>query len=354
MLTSHERITRMFDHKEADRVPVNDGPWQSTIERWQREGMPTDVAIDDYFGMDKVVGIGADNSPRLPAHVIEETDEWVKQTTSWGATLRNWKHAGGVPEFLDFTIKDPASWAQVKERMTPDRDRVDWDYLARNYKSWREQGAWIDAGLWFGFDVTHAWIVGTERILMAMVEQPEWVVDMFTHELEVQLALFDMVWEAGYHFDGITWPDDMGYKYNTFFSLATYRNLLKPVHKKACDWARAKGVRTHLHSCGCITPFIPDLIDAGIEMLNPLEVKAGINPVELKRIFGDRLAFHGGLNAVLFNEPQQLWNEMHAVIPRMKENGGYWISSDHSVPDSVSLDMFREFMALAKKLGSYE
>jgi len=162
------------------------------------------------------------------------------------------------------------------------------------------------------------------------------------------------VWDAGYTFDEVTWPDDMGYKQNQFFSVNMYRNLLKPVHKRAADWARERGVHVRLHSCGDINPLVPELIDVGIEMLNPLEVKAGMDPVALKGKYGDVLGFHGGINAVLYGEPDALFDEMRRVIPKMKENGGYMLSSDHSVPDSVSLEQFKQFVALGTELGSYE
>jgi uroporphyrinogen decarboxylase len=95
-------------------------------------------------------------------------------------------------------------------------------------------------------------------------------------------------------------------------------------------------------------------VDAGIDVLNPLEVKAGLDPAALKQQWGDRLSFHGGLNAVLFDHPDQLWEEMRRIIPTMKRHGGYWVSSDHSVPQSVSLETFREFVRLGKELGSYQ
>jgi len=332
---------------------VTDGPWESTIERWQREGMPEDVSYVDYFGLDKIVHIGADNSPRYPETVLEETEQYTIRTSRWGATLKNWRHTGGVPEFLDFTIKDPRSWEEAKVRMQPTPDRINWENLKQNWDRWRAEGVWIAASFWFGFDVTHAWAVGTERLLIAMIEQPDWVSDMLNHFLNVDIALFQMVWDAGYHFDEITWPDDMGYKGKQFFSPRMYRELVKPVHKRAADWAHERGVKVRLHSCGNVNPLIPDLIEIGIDMLNPLEVKAGMDPIALKKQYGDRLAFHGGLNAVLYERPDEMWGEMRRVIPVMKENGGYIISSDHSVPETVSLGQFREFVRLAKELGAY-
>ena len=352
-MTSHERFARMFAHKEADRVPIIDSPWGTTIERWHREGMPEGISFVDFFKLDHVVGIGVDNSPRYETKVIEETDEYVISTNAWGATMRNWKHATSTPEFLDFTVTDRESWQRAKAQMTPTDDRIPWEHLKQHYPEWREKGCWIEAGLWFGFDVTHAWMVGTERTLIAIIEDPEWCVDMFNHFLDVTLALMDRVWDAGYRFDAVRWPDDMGYKHNQFFSVKTYRELLKPVQKRAIEWAHAKGSYAHLHSCGDIGPLVPELVEIGLDALNPLEVKAGMDPVELKRKFGDRLVLHGGINAMLWDDLDAIEAEMRRVVPVMKENGGYIFSSDHSVPSSVSLENFRRITQLAKELGSY-
>ncbi len=352
-MTSRERFGRIFAHQEADRVPIIDSPWDATIERWRREGMPPDVHFADYFGIDRLAGIHVDNSPRYPARVLEETDEWVVHTTSWGATLKNWKHAASTPEFLAFTITDRQSWSRAKERMLPADDRIDWRHLAAHYPRWMERGCWIEAGLWFGFDVTHSWIVGTDRILVALVDDPDWCRDMFSHELEVNLALLDKVWDAGYRFDSVRWPDDMGYKGKQFFSLAMYRELLKPFHQRAIDWAHAKGVKAHLHSCGDIRPLVPELVGMGLDALNPLEVKAGMDPLALKERHGDRLVLHGGINATLWDRPAAIRAEIERLLPALKRGGGYIFSSDHSVPSSVSLEDFRRIVALAKELGRY-
>jgi uroporphyrinogen decarboxylase len=352
-MTSHERFRRMFAHQNADRIPIIDSPWGATIERWQKEGMPKDVSFVDYFGLDHVAQIGADNSPRFEEKVLEENETYKIYTSKWGVTMKQWKHAASTPEFLDFTVVDPESWARAKTRMTPTRDRINWAHLEKNYANWRRNGYWIEAGLWFGFDITHSWFVGTERLLMALAENPEWCIDMFRHELDMHLRLFDMIWDAGYRFDSIRWPDDMGYKQNQFFSVGMYREILKPIHQRAIEWAHARGVKAHLHSCGDINPLVPELIGLGLDALNPLEVKAGMDPVHLKKTYGEKLVLHGGINAVLWDKPDQIRAEMERTVPVMKDNGGYIFSSDHSVPSSVSLEDFRGIVELAKKLGSY-
>ena len=91
----------------------------------------------------------------------------------------------------------------------------------------------------------------------------------------------------------------------------------------------------------------------GLDALNPLEVKAGMNPVKLKQQYGDRLVLNGGINAVLWDNQEAICEEMRNVIPVMKQNGGYIFSSDHSVPSSVSLENFRTIIECAKELGRY-
>lgn len=352
-MTTNERFTRMYEHREADRIPIIDIPWSSTIERWHAEGMPADVSYQEFFGLDLLSSINTDNSPRYEVKVLEETEDHTIYTSKWGVTMKQWKHVNSTPEFLDFTITDPNRWRQAKERMTPTRDRIPWDYLQENYRTWRENGHWITGELWFGFDVTHAWMVGTERLLMALIEEPEWCMDMFSHHLDMGLQLLDMAWDAGYTVDEIRWPDDMGYKHSQFFSVGTYRELLKPYHQRAVDWAHAKGIKARLHSCGDVNPFVPELLDIGVDALNPLEVKAGMNPVALKRQFGDKLLLHGGINALLWDKPEAIHAEMESIIPIMKESGGYIFSSDHSVPSTVSLEDFRRIVEHARILGRY-
>jgi uroporphyrinogen decarboxylase len=300
-LTSYERISRMFEHREADRIPVTDSPWAGTIARWHREGMPAGMNWRDYFEMDRFESLHVDTSPRFETKVLEKTDQYTITTSAWGVTMKNFNELDSTPEFLDFKITNPTAWEDAKKRITEDPSRINWKHLESHYPKWRQDGAWIQAVLWFGFDVTHSWMVGTETFLMALMDEPDWVREVFDTTLTQSLLHFDKIWDAGYRFDGIFWYDDMGYKNTPFFSNETYRSLLKPYHKRAIDWAHNKGIRTHLHSCGNIMPLVPELVEIGLDALNPLEVKAGMDAPKLKREYGDKLVLHGGVNAVLWD-----------------------------------------------------
>jgi uroporphyrinogen decarboxylase len=349
-MTTHERMLRTFQHKETDRVPIHDAPWGGTIRRWQQEGMPANMDWRDYFGVDKIEGIFVDVSPKYESKILEKTDRYTISTTPWGVTLKNFNEEDSTPEFIDYTVVTEEKWQEAKKRMIPSHDRVDWNFLKENYPKWRNDNRWIQGIFWFGYDVTHTCMVGMETLLIALSENPEWVQDMFNTLLDMSIAQFDMMWDAGYKFDTIFWPDDMGYKNTPFFSTSMYRELLKPVHKRAVEWAHNKGIYAHLHSCGDIMPLIPDVVETGIDALNPIEIKAGMDIVELKNKYGKRLVLHGGINAVLWDKHDEILAEIDRYIPFLYKDGGYIFASDHSIPNSVCARNFKDIVDRVKVL----
>ena len=353
-LTERERILRTYRHQEIDRIAMCDTAWAGTVKRWQREGLPLGVDWRDYFGFDKPVFFCTDNSPRFACKTLEQTERYTVATTKWGATQRRFNDLDSTPENLNYFYCDSHRWEEAKAAMlTYHEDRIPWKDLKENYPRWRAEGRFLQLRLWFGFDVAHSHMIGTENFLVGMYEEPEWVTDAFDTYLTTTLDLAQRVLDAGYEFDGVFWYDDMGYKGAPFFSPTAYRELLKPFHKRAVDWAHERGMVTEMHSCGFIEPLLADVVETGVEMLNPLEIKAGMDPFRLKAQYGDKLAFHGGINAQLWDDIDKVKAEMERIIPSMKEGGGYMFASDHSIPNSVSFENMKEISALAHKLGKY-
>jgi len=353
-MTSRERILRTYKRQEIDRIAMVDGPWEGTIKRWHNEGMPKDVNWCDYFGFDKTATIFPDNSPRFEYKVLEETDRYIIHTSKWGKTFKSFKELDSTPESLSHYYDTSAKWEEAKAKMLLDaEDRIPWDMLKTQYPKWKAEGRFLQLGLWFGFDVTHSHMVGTENVLIGMYDEPEWIKDMFDTYLTTSMNLCQKILDAGYEFDGVFWYDDMGYKGTPFFSPQMYQQLLMPYHKRAVDWAHERGLVTEMHSCGFIEPLLPDVVETGVEMLNPLEIKAGMDPFKLKEMYGDKLSFHGGINAQLWDNIDLVTAEMEKIIPQMKQGGGYIFASDHSIPNSVSFENMKIITELAKKLGKY-
>lgn len=352
-MTSKERIRRMFAHQEADRIAIVDFPWQSTLRRWRQEGLPAGMDWSDYFGIDKWVQIGVDISPQYPCAVIEEDETGITCSTPWGAKQHYLKKQEHVYHYFDFKVTTPEAWEECKARMLAGENRIDWKYFKKNFPIWQKEGRWIAAQFFFGFNVTQAFVMGMEDHLCAMYEEPEMIVDMYHTFLDCNIRLYSEFWDAGYHFDCIRLPEDMGYKGSAFFSNELYRELLKPVHKRAVDWAHNHGIYAYLHSDGYIMTLLDDVLETGIDALNPIERKAGMDLLELKHKYGSRLAFHGGIDAESMADREAVSAEILNVVPKMKENGGYIFGSDHSVPDSISLEAFQNVIKVAKEVGKY-
>jgi len=237
--------------------------------------------------------------------------------------------------------------------MTPTPDRINWKYLEENYDGWRARGHWIVGGGWFGFDVLHSWFVGTQRVLTAMVDDPEWVKDMIDTMCELNLALLAMAWDRGYKFDMFTWPDDLAFVKGPFFSPRLYREVVQPSHRRACEWTHDRGAFTLLHTDGNVWPLMDDIVAAGVDAMQPLEQKAGMDPIALKAKYGDRLVLEGGIDVRKMSQSARIEEEIRTKIGAAKVGGGYCYHSDHSVPSDVSFGDYCKVMALVKHYGRY-
>lgn len=352
-MTTHERLTRVYAHQEPDRVPITDWFWDSTVARWQAEGLPHGADVARHFGLDHIVQLDIDTSPRFEAAMLEETDSYTIERDSWGITKKNWKPISTTFEHLDHMVKDRASWQVAKARMTPSPDRINWAHLEQNYARWRAAGAWLLAAPWFGYDIVNARMCDTATILYAMADDPAWVKEMCDHGCDLTLALLDMLWERGYTFDELMWFDDMAYKNGLLFSKAMWREIVRPYQQRTIDWAHAHGIPAHLHCCGNIATLIPDLLDLGLDALNPMEIKAGMDPLALKRLYGRNLVLRGGFDIQNWSDPRRVEQDIRSTLPALMAGGGYIFTSDHSVADSVSYANYQHIVSLVKQVGRY-
>jgi uroporphyrinogen decarboxylase len=354
-LTSRERILLALQDKEADRVAIHDSPWFTTIRRWHKEGLAEDVDPYDYFEYE-FADVGARTTFRLPEQVLEETDDYRITTNFWGSTVKNWKNATSTPETIAFGVNSAAEWAEKKHLMLDwDDERIDWGRTRASYDKARAAGKFITFGEAMGYDRTQG-IVGSERLLIAMAEEPEWVKDMFDANAEITVRSMEEMLAGGIDFDGAFFYDDMGYRNASLFSPRMFRELSMPAHKRVCDFAHSRGKPTILHSCGCVKELIPSLIETGYDCLQPLEVKAGMDLVELKKRYGEKMAFMGGIDVRKMSnpDPNVIEEEIATKIGFAKRGGGYIYHSDHSVPDDISFPQYCRVIDLVKKYGSYE
>jgi uroporphyrinogen decarboxylase len=353
-MTGRERVLKALYFEEPDQIALLDAPWGTTIERWYNEGLPRDVGPGEYFGYN-FIGVGPDTSFRFPYELIEETDEYRIDRDGNGAVHRNWKSKTSTPECIDFLIKTPTDWEEHKARLAFSPDRVDLEGARNARKIADEKGYFYHFTCGFGYDKTQG-IVGSERLLMAMADEPEWVAEMLLVSAQMIVDAAKHYIENGIVFDGAWMYNDMGYRNGSMFSPKMYRALQMPADRLVYDFFHENGLKCILHSCGNVREIVPDMIEAGLDCLQPLEVKAGMDVIEMKKSFHGKLSMMGGIDvrAMGAEDPAVIEEEIATKIPAAMAGGGYIYHSDHSVPDNISFERYEYVMELVKAYGTYK
>jgi len=374
-MNSRERVLAVLNHEETDRVPICDSVWKATIERWYKEGLPANSCPEEYFDYE-IVGFGADTSPRFPVETIEENDEYIVATTPYGGVRRNHKNYSTTPEIISYPCKSREDWEKIKERLVPSPDRFstgnEWLFgiggaefaegvILENsltglerYRKARKDGKFICYNAIVGYDKIQQY-VATEQLLITIATDPEWIRDMYETDAKMVIGMYELMKKAGFEFDAAWLMCDLGYRNGLLFSPHHFEEQLRPTFQLFFDYFKGEGMPVILHSCGDIRKLIPYFIEDGLTCLQPLEVKAGMDLVELKKNFGDKLAFMGGIDvrAMADPDPSIIENEIKTKISIAKKGGGYIYHSDHSVPNNVSFERYCRVIELVKEYGCY-
>lgn len=187
-MTSRERIKITLNHKEPDRVPILDGPWDSTIERWKKEGLPPDCKVSDYFGYE-INTIYPDISLQFPYEILKEDDEYIVERNIYGEIIKNHKNRSTTPLILDNSIKSKKDWDELKGKLKVNNERgltrgalevdkiISLNEGLKDFKENYKSGKYILYTSMTGLDLAQRY-VGQERVLMAIATEPEWIKDM--------------------------------------------------------------------------------------------------------------------------------------------------------------------------------
>ena len=315
--------------------------------------------MEDYFGFDLQLfwpfNLIADLD--FKEEIVEETEETILKRDGNGALLRRHKLHDSTPEHVDFLVKDRQGWeTYIKPHlMEPDRRRINFE----GYRLAKQQAAEHNRFFcWSGINVFESMhpVCGHQYMLMGMALDPEWVCDMAETYSRLTVAMQEILFaEEGYP-DGIWYYEDMGYKQHPFMSPRMYREIIQPAHTRTIGWAHSHQLPVIMHSCGYVEPLLPGMLEAGIDCLQVIEVKAGMDLLRLYQNYGERLSFMGGIDVrVLYNnDRREIDAELEAKIPVVKGQYGYVLHSDHSIPNNVHPETYQYFIQKGMDLGKYE
>ena len=364
------RVVAALEHRETDRVPMGEFFWTNFLRRAKRE-LGKDDSFDPYrhWDLDMVV-INPNMDPHITGiDILENTPERKVVRTGFGAVIER-LHTYPMPHYADFDTKtfeqmdafrfdDPRDQRRFLAAIDDQINCVG-DELNLNLPSFIDRvNAYADDFCVFGSVCEPhemIWrIMGTENVLMKLGEDPgrvagfiERIGDFLAGIAEGQIAA------ARGKLTGLYIWGDIAYDRGMFFSPAYWRDVYKPQLKRICDVAHAAGLKTIYHGCGNASPVFEDMIEAGVDAYNPLEAKAGLNVVDLKRRFGKRWAFNGNIDVVVLatNDREAVRREVLTKLNAAK-GGGYIVQSDHSVPDNVAPATYDYVVQLVREFGQY-
>jgi hypothetical protein len=365
-----ERLNKALRHEEPDRVPISDFFWGSFTERWRKElGLAADANPYYHYDLDWIVTVPNMDPWIRPFETIRETAEEIVVKTGFGAIMH--KH-------FQFPMPEMRAWEtdtfEKLERAAFDDPRDPRRFFAPGDNQiagvgdgfQRNSPAWIDSvkSLHPDFPVYGSIIeasecltrlVGQANSMLWMAEYPERMGAVINRIGAFYLAMARAEIEAGSGMlDGFVIWGDVAYKKSTFMSPRYWREYFKPWVAQIAAHAHAAGLPVIYHGCGNVKAIFPDYIEMGVDAYNPLEVKAGMDAVELRRQYGHRIGFCG-------NSDIQVWESGdHDAIRRevlrklnAARGGGYIFQSDHSVTSSVSGPTYDYIVKLVREHGNY-
>ncbi|MBN1863954.1 MAG: hypothetical protein JW808_03545 [Victivallales bacterium] len=357
-MESVERISRILRREPVDRIGLYEHFWGDTSSKWAAEGhIKGGENLSDHFGFDiemiwpfKLVA-DIDFEPET----IEEDEDTVLKKDGNGAYLRTHKKHNATPEHVDFSVKDRPGWEDlIKPFLKPDRARINFD----GYREAKEKAGKAKRFFCWGgvnvFELMHP-VCGHEYMLMGMALDPDWVKDMVTTYSELTVNLMEILFGECGKPDGIWFYEDMGFKQRPFMSPDMYKEMVQPGHKRTIDFAHSKGLPVIMHSCGFVEPLLPGMIEAGIDCLQVIEIKAGMDLLRIHDAYGDKISLCGGMDArnLVANDLEAIRAELEQKIPVVKKNFGYILHSDHSIPDTCDYETYRFFVDRGMQLGAY-
>lgn len=365
-----ERVIAAIEHREADRVPVGEFFWTNFLRRARAE---LDVGDDfdpyRYWDLDMIV-----ITPNLDPHitgieVLKDDGQCKIVKTGFGATIER-RSTYPMPSYVDFDTKtfeqiealqfdDPNDKRRYFEQIDDQINSVG-DELNLNLPPWIDRvNAYTDDFCIFGgVCEPHEmiWrIMGAENVLIKLAEQPDRMAkfierlgDFLVGIVEAQIAA------AQGRLSGIYIWGDIAYGHGMFFSPKYWRDVYKPQLKRICAAAHKAGLKTIYHGCGNASAVFEDMIEAGVDAYNPLEAKAGLDVVDLKRQFGRRWAFNGNIDVQILetNDREKIRREVLTKLNAAK-GGGFILQSDHSIPTNVAPQTYDYVIKLVRQHGKY-
>jgi len=382
-LNSRERLVAALNHKEPDRIPLDLG---GTIV--------TSITRNSYVELKKYLGLNigevkifdyVQQLPYIDEKLLERLTVDVRMVATdymtsgdqeifeengyyyfydrWGAKLRMPKKNGYYFDWVDFPIKDISiealkkyKWPELdsKEYILKIKEKAKYLYENTNYGL---VGTAVFGG---GIFEQPSRIMGMEHFLTSIVADVKFADKMMEKITELYIDnCLNYLEELGEYIQVFVYWNDIASQTGPMISPKIYKKLVKPKDKLLIETVKSKtNAKFFYHSCGAVRDFIPDLIDIGVDILNPVQVSAkDMDTFRLKRQFGKYITFWGGgcdtQNVLPYGTSDQVRNEVKRRINDLAQEGGFIFSAVHNIQDGVPPENIMAMFETLEKYGVY-
>lgn len=383
-MSSRERLLTALHHQEPDRIPFDLGSVQVTgihVAAYHRLraalGLPPEeVCLCDVIQQlalpadDLLVRLGVDVRGLFPLNSHnwkvneEEAGEYWHYHDEWGIVHRRARPDGLYYSIVQVPLNQPdLSPSAIKRYPWPDiSDPQRITGLHEQARRYRAEGyAVVLKDPFAGIFEMAQRIVGMQELLIMMAADQALAGALFDRLLELKMAFWEMALpRLGDVVDVVTYADDYGTQQSQLISPAMFRQQLKPRIRVLFE--RIKQLAPHtkqfFHSCGNVRPLIPDYIEIGTEILNPVHIRAaGMDPTTLKHDFGQDIVFWGGGIDTQYvlprGTPQEVRDDVRRNIEALAPGGGYVFSTVHNIQPDVPVENMTAMLEAFQEYGTY-
>lgn len=352
-----ERVLKSINHEKTDRMPIDLGAHFST-----------GISVFAYRALREYLGLSTDNihiadSVQMLARVDEDILErfhcdcmllnppWenpVKWTVREGNTF--W-----VSDTFNPKLNEKGDWVVTSGsksmRFPKGGYFFDGDWLSTNeyasdeekLKAYAKRAEWLFKETdYFTMQMGFSGFFGGIEQACDMYTDPEMVIENQKLSLKQNLESFkSVIGSHGQYLQCIELNSDLGGQSNPFIKPDMYEEFCLPYLKEFCGFVHQNSdIKIFLHTCGSMKPLIPYLIDAGIDIINPVQVSAAnMNPKALKAEFGDKICFWGGgcetQSTLPFGTVSDVVNSVQELISAFKPNGGFVFNQVHNIMGDI-------------------
>jgi len=355
---NHEEYLDYMTFKKNDRTLYTEifGPLIGLKEEWEKQGA-TEAELDFSafeFRSPKKHSIGVNTGCCAPAgKILEDTGEHTITIDGLGRRMKLIKGYATIPLPETFPVKNMDDWLKVKHFYEFNEDRVSGKWL-ENAKNARDNGFALQVSIPGGFD-TPRQLFGEEMICYAVYDYPEVIHDILKTCAETSLKVFEII-TSKIDLDILFVHEDMAGKSGPLWGPNSIEEFIKPYYLSCWNFLKEHGTRVFdQDSDGNMNPVIDIFLECGVNCMHPMEPAANMDIVKIRKKYGNRLAFYGGIDKhVLKRSKDEIVSELEYKVPAMVKSGGCVLALDHRIPNGIPLENYKFYLKTLKDIISRE